>query len=166
MCYTYLQWIRKKGKKKFMKNKKHIVTGILAHVDAGKTTLSEAIYILQGIWEKSDVWIMEMHFRYLWTRTVQRNYHFSKQAEVSMNEMDLTLLDTPGMWIFLRRWREPCKCLIMRSLWSVEQMVCRVTLWHYGVCLRDIRSQHFYLLTRWIRTEHKKINCWRNYRNV
>lgn len=26
-----------------MKNKKHIVTGILAHVDAGKTTLSEAI---------------------------------------------------------------------------------------------------------------------------
>ena len=39
-----------------MKNKKHIVTGILAHVDAGKTTLSEAIL------EKSDVWIMEMHF--------------------------------------------------------------------------------------------------------
>ena len=27
-----------------MKNKKHIVTGILAHVDAGKTTLSEAIF--------------------------------------------------------------------------------------------------------------------------
>lgn len=32
-----------------MKNKKHIVTGILAHVDAGKTTLSEQFYILQGI---------------------------------------------------------------------------------------------------------------------
>ncbi len=45
-----------------MKKKKHIVTGILAHVDAGKTTLSEAILYTAGNLRKSDVWIMEMHF--------------------------------------------------------------------------------------------------------
>ena len=36
-----------------MKNKKHIVTGILAHVDAGKTTLSEAILYTAGNLKKN-----------------------------------------------------------------------------------------------------------------
>lgn len=100
-----------------MKNKKHIVTGILAHVDAGKTTLSEAILYTAGNLRK--IGRVDNGDAFLDTYELERSRGitiFSKQAEVSMNEMDLTLLDTQDMWIFLRRWREPCKCLIMRFL--------------------------------------------------
>lgn len=41
---------------------KNIVIGILAHVDAGKTTLSEAMVYRRersGTW---DGWIIKMHF--------------------------------------------------------------------------------------------------------
>ena len=90
-----------------MKNKKHIVTGILAHVDAGKTTLSEAILYTAGNLRK--IGRVDNGDAFLDTYELERSRGitiFSKQAEVSMNEM----------WIFLRRWKEPCKCLIMRFL--------------------------------------------------
>lgn len=80
-----------------MKNKKHIVTGILAHVDAGKTTLSEAILYTAGNLRK--IGRVDNGDAFLDTYELERSRGitiFSKQAEVSMNEMDLTLLDTPG----------------------------------------------------------------------
>ena len=80
-----------------MKNKKYIVTGILAHVDAGKTTLSEAILYTAGNLRK--IGRVDNGDAFLDTYELERSRGitiFSKQAEVSMNEMDLTLLDTPG----------------------------------------------------------------------
>lgn len=100
-----------------MKNKKHIVTGILAHVDAGKTTLSEAILYTAGNLRK--IGRVDNGDAFLDTYELERSRGitiFSKQAEVSMNEMDLLCLTHQDMWIFLRRWKEPCKCLIMRFL--------------------------------------------------
>lgn len=41
---------------------KHICAGLLAHVDAGKTTLSEDFCIFAAKSEKWGVWIMEMPF--------------------------------------------------------------------------------------------------------
>ena len=69
-----------------MKNKKHIVTGILAHVDAGKTTLSEAILYTAGNLRKigrvdnGDAFLDTYELG-----TVQRNYHFF-QAGRGFNE--------------------------------------------------------------------------------
>lgn len=100
-----------------MKNKKHIVTGILAHVDAGKTTLSEAILYTAGNLRK--IGRVDNGDAFLDTYELERSRGitiFSKQAEVSMNEMILLCLTHQDMWIFLRRWKEPCKCLIMRFL--------------------------------------------------
>ena len=41
---------------------KHITIGILAHVDAGKTTLSECMLYLSGQIRKLGRWIIRMHF--------------------------------------------------------------------------------------------------------
>lgn len=79
-----------------MGNKK-LVVGILAHVDAGKTTLAESIlYTSGGIRKLGRV---DHKDAFLDTDRQERDRGitiFSKQALVSWREMDITLLDTPG----------------------------------------------------------------------
>lgn len=80
-----------------MEKRKHICVGILAHVDAGKTTLSEAILYTAGNLRKFGR--VDNGDAFLDTYELERSRGitiFSKQAEVSMKDMDLTLLDTPG----------------------------------------------------------------------
>lgn len=79
------------------KNKKEIVLGILAHVDAGKTTLSEAMLYLSGAIRKLGR--VDKKDAYLDTDTQERARGitiFSKQARFSWKDMGITLLDTPG----------------------------------------------------------------------
>ncbi|MDO5135410.1 MAG: TetM/TetW/TetO/TetS family tetracycline resistance ribosomal protection protein [Eubacteriales bacterium] len=74
-----------------------LVIGILAHVDAGKTTLSEALlYLCKRIRKQGRV---DHGDAYLDTFELERERGitiFSKQAELSMGEWEVTLLDTPG----------------------------------------------------------------------
>ena len=80
-----------------MEKRKHICVGILAHVDAGKTTLSEAILYTAGNLRKFGR--VDNGDAFLDTYELERSRGitiFSKQAEVSMEDMVLTLLDTPG----------------------------------------------------------------------
>ena len=71
--------------------------GILAHVDAGKTTLSEGIlYTCKAIRKLGRV---DHQDAFLDTNTLERNRGitiFSKQAECTLGEFGITLLDTPG----------------------------------------------------------------------
>lgn len=76
---------------------KQIVTGILAHVDSGKTTLSEAMLYKSGT--------IRSHGRvdhgnaFLDTNSIEREKGitiFSKQAVMEFGDTSLTLLDTPG----------------------------------------------------------------------
>ena len=79
-----------------MSNKK-LVVGILAHVDAGKTTLAESIlYISGGIRTMGRV---DHKDAFLDTDRQERDRGitiFSKQASVCRRGTDITLLDTPG----------------------------------------------------------------------
>ena len=79
------------------KPEKQITMGILAHVDAGKTTLSEGIlYTCKAIWKLGRV---DHQDAFLDTNTLERNRGitiFSKQAECTLGEFGITLLDTPG----------------------------------------------------------------------
>ena len=76
---------------------KKIIIGILAHVDAGKTTLSESMLYLSGKIRKLGR--VDNKDAYLDTYELERARGitiFSKQAMLEMNDTQLTLLDTPG----------------------------------------------------------------------
>ncbi len=74
-----------------------LVVGILAHVDAGKTTLSESILYQSGKIEK--VGRVDNKDAYLDTNNLEKERGitiFSKQAVFNIDETYITLLDTPG----------------------------------------------------------------------
>ena len=78
-------------------NMKKIVIGILAHVDAGKTTLSEAMLYLSGAIRKLGR--VDHHDSFLDTYLLERERGitiFSKQASFDYGDTHFTLLDTPG----------------------------------------------------------------------
>ncbi len=74
-----------------------ICIGILAHVDAGKTTLSEAL--LYGSGSIRKLGRVDTKDAYLDTNEMERERGitiFSKQAQFDIGETTFTLLDTPG----------------------------------------------------------------------
>ncbi|WP_206458229.1 translation factor GTPase family protein [Anaerovorax sp. IOR16] len=76
---------------------KKLVIGILAHVDAGKTTLSESILYLNG--KIGKLGRVDNKDAYLDTYELERARGitiFSKQAILEIGDMQITLLDTPG----------------------------------------------------------------------
>lgn len=76
---------------------KHIVTGIIAHVDAGKTTLSEALLYRAGALRKLGR--VDNGDAFLDTDTLEKQRGitiFSHQANLNYHETQLSLLDTPG----------------------------------------------------------------------
>lgn len=76
---------------------KKIVIGILAHVDSGKTTLSEALLYQAGSINKLGR--VDHRDSFLDTFSLERDRGitiFSKQAVLKYNDTEFTLLDTPG----------------------------------------------------------------------
>ena len=85
------------GEQKPEKTKKHICAGLLAHVDAGKTTLSEGILYQTGTIRKLGR--VDNRDAYLDTYALERARGitiFSKQAQLTLGDLEVTLLDTPG----------------------------------------------------------------------
>ena len=78
-----------------MENKIPTTVGLLAHVDAGKTTLSEALLYAAGV--RRTLGRVDHRDAYLDTHNLERARGitiFSKQAQLP--EQHITLLDTPG----------------------------------------------------------------------
>ena len=76
---------------------KRLVVGILAHVDSGKTTLSEALLYRAGALRKLGR--VDHRDAFLDTDTLERARGitiFSKLALLNLPDAALTLLDTPG----------------------------------------------------------------------
>ena len=75
----------------------HICIGLLAHVDAGKTTLAEAVLYLTGSIRRlgrvdhQDAFLDNFELERERGITI-----FSKQAELKIGGMPVTLMDTPG----------------------------------------------------------------------
>ena len=76
---------------------KKLAVGILAHVDAGKTTLSEAMLYMGGSIRKMGR--VDRGDAFLDTYELEKKRGitiFSKQAILKWKDMEMTLLDTPG----------------------------------------------------------------------
>jgi ribosomal protection tetracycline resistance protein len=76
---------------------KKFIIGILAHVDAGKTTLSESLLYISGKIQKlgrvdkKDAYLDNFELERARGITI-----FSKQATLEVDDTEITLLDTPG----------------------------------------------------------------------
>ena len=80
-----------------MEQTKKLALGILAHVDAGKTTLAEGILYKTGQIRKAGR--VDHKDAFLDTEELEKARGitiFSKQAELKMGNLGITLLDTPG----------------------------------------------------------------------
>lgn len=78
-------------------NKKRLCIGVLAHVDAGKTTLSEAMLYTCGVIRKLGR--VDSRDAFLDTYEMERERGItilSKQAMLRTDDLEISLLDTPG----------------------------------------------------------------------
>ncbi len=122
-------------------SKKHICIGLLAHVDAGKTTLSEALLYQSG--QRRILGRVDHKDAFLDTHDLERARGitiFSKQALLATPHLDITLLDTPGHPDFVSEAERvmpvlDCAVLVISAAAGVQSHT--VTLWklleHYSV---------------------------------
>ena len=93
---------------------KKSIVGILAHVDAGKTTLAESLLCACGVIERAGR--VDHGDAFLDNGDMERKRGitiFSKQARIRWKDVDITLLDR-DMWISLRKWNGRCRYWMRR----------------------------------------------------
>ncbi|MBQ0072300.1 MAG: GTP-binding protein, partial [Spirochaetales bacterium] len=71
-----------------------LITGIVAHVDAGKTTLSEALLYTSGAIRKLGR--VDSGNAFLDTNTIERKRGITIFAKEALLSDHITLIDTPG----------------------------------------------------------------------
>ncbi len=113
---------------------KKLVMGVLAHVDSGKTTLSEGLLYLTGSIKKAGR--VDHGNTALDTNEIEKSRGitvFSKQAVLNYGDLQLCLLDTPGHVDFGAEAERTlqvldCAVLIISSLDGIQNHT--VTLWN------------------------------------
>lgn len=102
------------------KTEKHICMGVLAHVDAGKTTLSESLLFHSGMIRQMGR--VDNQSAFLDTEELERARGitiFSKQAVIKTKDTVITLLDTPGHVDFSAEME--------RSLWVMDYAILLIS---------------------------------------
>ena len=134
---------------------KKVTVGILAHVDAGKTTLAEAILYRTGMLRRLGR--VDHQDAFLDTDAMERARGitiFSKQAKFALGDFDVTLLDTPGHVDFSAEME--------RTLQVLDYAVLVISgadgVQGHG-CFPVIRSPPFCLSTRWTRKGQRRTHC-------
>ncbi len=121
--------------------KNDLILGVLAHVDAGKTTLSEALLYVSGA--RRTLGRVDHKDAFLDTHSLERSRGitiFSKQARLESENRAITLVDTPGHVDFSAEAERTlpildCAVLVISGTDGVQAHT--VTLWklleRYGV---------------------------------
>ena len=116
------------------RKKQNISVGLLAHVDAGKTTLSEALLFRSGA--RRTLGRVDHRDAFLDTHSLERARGitiFSKQALLSTPNREITLVDTPGHADFAAEAERvmpilDCAVLVISGTDGVQAHT--VTLWN------------------------------------
>jgi len=121
--------------------KQQIIAGLLAHVDAGKTTLSEAMLYESGA--RRTLGRVDHGDAYLDTHELERARGitiFSKQAILETENLEITLMDTPGHVDFsaeAERTMQVLDCAVLVISGTDGVQAHTLTLWRllerYGV---------------------------------
>lgn len=133
------------------KEEKQIALGILAHVDAGKTTLSESMLHKGGIVDNIGRVDKKNAFLDNYELEKERGITiFSKQAVFRIGNMRVTLLDTPGHIDFSAEMERTLQVLdyavlVINGADGVQDIPGRS-----GDSWSVIRSRCFCLSTKWI----------------
>ena len=123
--------------------------GLLAHVDAGKTTLSEALLYTSGTLR--TLGRVDHGNAFLDTHDLERSRGitiFSKQARLETANLDLTLVDTPGHVDFAaeaERTLPVLDCAVLVISGSEAVQAHTVTLWRL---LRQYRIPTFLFINK------------------
>ena len=121
----------------------NIVLAMLAHVDSGKTTLSEAMLYLSGSIRKLGR--VDHKDAFLDTYSMEKDRGitiFSKQAMFGWKDLDIALLDTPGHVDFSAEMERTLQVLDLPE-YRVIRRLC-------GDYYKDMMSRFLSLLIRWI----------------
>ena len=128
---------------------KRTVVGVLAHVDAGKTTLSEAMLYISG--SIRNFGRVDHGDAFLDTFALERKRGitiFSKQALVTLPDLNATLLDTPGHVDFsaeMERTLDVLDCAILVISGPAGVQSHTLTLWRL---LRQRRIPTFVFINK------------------
>lgn len=106
-----------------------LTVGLLAHVDAGKTTLSEALLYRGGALR--TLGRVDHADAFLDHDSLERERGitiFLKQAVLPLPDVELTLLDTPATWTLPPRQSAPSRSWTAPFWWSPAPTAPRATL--------------------------------------
>ena len=140
---------------------KKLVVGILAHVDAGKTTLSEGLAYLCGNIRRLGR--VDHGDAYLDTQDLERERGFtifSKQAVLCYGETQIFLLDTPGHVDFSAEMERTLQVLdyaVLLISGSDGVQGHTLTVWKL---LERYHVPVILYLTRWIKKEPGQMPFW------
>ena len=146
---------------------KQAVVGILAHVDAGKTTLAEAMLFNAGrIRKRGRVDDGDSH---LDTNEIERERGitiFSSQAVLDHGGTHVMLVDAPGHVDFSAEAERTLRALDYAILVVAPTMAYRGTPKPCGACLRAMTSRRSSLSTRSIWRIPAAMFCWHSLGSV
>ena len=142
------------------KSEKQLVVGILAHVDSGKTTLSEAMLYRAGSIRKLGR--VDNKDAFLDTDRLEKARGitiFSKQALLKTGSTNITLLDTPGHVDFSTETERTLQVLDYAVRSSAAPTASRAIPRRSGVCCGGIISRPSCSSIKWTCPARAKRRC-------
>ena len=134
-----------------------VVIGILAHVDSGKTTLSEGMLYSAG--RNTKIGRVDHGDAFLDSHEIERDKGitiFSKQAVMRFRDTAFTLLDTPGHVDFSTEMERTLSVLDYAILVISGTDGIQIIQKHYGGFWSDTTLPTLYSVNKWTLKRRQK----------